>query len=74
MGVPDKAPEGQMYWCIECGRVSGDRNGVLAVQEGWNDQCTAMSMLIDADTMTFENGFVIEADLIIESNGLGQAG
>ncbi len=61
----DVAPEGAMWWCLECGRISGDRYGVLATRQGWTEYCTLKSVLVNASTMEVEpNGRVREADML----------
>jgi hypothetical protein len=54
-----------MWWCPECGRIAGDRYGVLATRQGWSDDCTRQAVLVLASTMMVEaDGRVREADLL----------
>jgi hypothetical protein len=43
-----------MWWCPECGRIAGDRYGVLATRQGWSDDCTRQAVLVLASTMMVE--------------------
>lgn len=64
MEIPEKAPPGALWWCTQCGRISGDRLGKLAVQPGWTQECSENAWLIkEATILVNEDGRVIEADL-----------
>ncbi len=67
MELKDVAPEGAMWWCCECGRISGDRYGILATLQGWTELCTLKAVLVTAGTMQVEsNGRVRDAELLKE--------
>ncbi|HWR36858.1 MAG TPA: hypothetical protein VN622_13415 [Clostridia bacterium] len=58
------APEGQLWWCPECGRISVDRDGQMSMQSGWEGSCIEQALLILQDEMTFdEGGRVVEAKI-----------
>ncbi len=60
------APEGTVYWCPQCGRISADRHGRLAML-GWSAECTSQAVLITEATMKIDaEGRVIEADVLTE--------
>lgn len=64
------APEGQVWWCPECGRISADREGQLAVQPGWTEHCSGQAVLIHQDDMVLdERGRVIEATIMAADHG-----
>lgn len=65
--LADIAPEDAVWWCPECGRISGDRFGVLATRQGWTEHCTRKAFLVVASTMQVEpSGRVREADMLGE--------
>lgn len=62
----DMAPDKTVWWCPQCGRLSADRHGKLAML-GWSDSCTMLAVLVSEDTIVLDpNGRVTQADLISE--------
>lgn len=62
--LTDVAPDDTVWWCPECGRISGDRFGILATRQGWTDHCARKAFLVVASTMQVDaDGRVHEADL-----------
>ena len=63
--IKDLAPNGTIWWCPDCGRLSADRYGKLATKTGWTSSCSARAFLVVADTILVEaDGRVREADLV----------
>ncbi len=60
----DMAPQAAVWWCPQCGRISADRHGKLAML-GWSEQCSLLAVLVSESSLVLDpNGRVIEADLI----------
>lgn len=69
--LQDVAPEDAVWWCPECGRISGDRYGVLATRQGWTDHCIRKAFLVVASTMLVEaDGRVRQADMLCDQPAL----
>lgn len=60
----DMAPTATVWWCPQCGRISADRHGKLAML-GWSDNCSLLAVLVSEGSMVLDpSGRVIQADLI----------
>ncbi len=60
----DIAPQGAVWWCPQCGRISADRHGKLSML-GWSDNCSLLAVLVSESSLVLDpSGRVIEADLI----------
>ncbi len=60
----DMAPKDTVWWCPQCGRISADRHGKLAML-GWSDNCTLLAVLVSEASMVLDaKGRVIQADLL----------
>jgi hypothetical protein len=62
----DMAPSDAVWWCPQCGRISADRHGKLAML-GWNEHCSLVAVLVSESSMVLDpKGRVIQADLIAD--------
>ncbi|HYG99909.1 MAG TPA: hypothetical protein VD837_12315 [Terriglobales bacterium] len=60
----DLAPEGMVWWCPQCGRISADRHGKMSMI-GWTEQCTLLAVLVFESSMKLDpNGRIVQADLV----------
>jgi hypothetical protein len=62
--IPDIAPNGIVWWCPQCGRISADRFGKMAML-GWSQQCSLLAVLVTESSMILDPaGRVVQADLV----------
>lgn len=60
------APDDAVWWCPQCGRISADRHGKLAML-GWSSRCTLIAVLVSESSMVLDpGGRVVQADLLPE--------
>ena len=63
----EPAPEGKIWLCLACGKLSHTRNGYYkndesaAISPGWDEACMLKAILIDENKLVFG-----ESDRVIE--------
>lgn len=66
-GSPDAAetaPTGQVYVCTACGKRSRDREGAMAIDEGWDISCVLRAVLCEeASIVLGKDGRVRQAKM-----------
>lgn len=56
----ETAPEGKVWVCCACGKMSKDRYGRQAITRGWDESCVLHSQLFDEKALTIVDGRVTE--------------
>ena len=54
------APQGQIFVCVACGKLSRDRYGNDKVSHGWDENCMMSAILCRESHLVFQDGRVIE--------------
>lgn len=54
------APEGQVFVCMACGKMSKDKYGDQQISRGWDESCMLNSALFEETELVIENNRVIE--------------
>lgn len=57
--VPIIAPEGEVWVCLACGKMSRDKYGFDPITRGWDESCMLNSALIRQSRLVIDNGRVI---------------
>lgn len=54
------APDGSLYVCLACGKMSKDRYGDMKISRGWDESCFLNCDLFEENRLVIENGLVIK--------------
>jgi len=66
------APEGQVYVCGACGKLSQDRYGFQKISRGWDESCMLNSFLCYKDKLVLnESGTMV---IKVEEDGVVKDG
>ena len=61
------APEGQIWVCCACGKMSKDRNGPSFTHRMWDASCTLNSALFYTESLKLnKDGYVTEGTIVPE--------
>lgn len=55
-----RAPDGKVWVCLSCGKMSRDAYGHEAISEGWDTSCSLNSGLFQRSKLVIEKGLVVE--------------
>jgi hypothetical protein len=53
------APEGKVWVCLACGKMSQDKYGNQKISWGWDESCMLNSALYDKSDLVIENNRVV---------------
>jgi hypothetical protein len=56
------APEGQVFVCMACGKMSRDKYGDQQISRGWDVSCMLNSALFDETELVIENNRVTKIE------------
>ena len=57
------APEGQVFVCLACGKLSQDKYGFEKITQGWDESCMLNSRLCYRDKLSYgDDGRVNKVD------------
>lgn len=54
------APEGQIFVCMACGKMSKDKYGDQQISQGWDESCMLNSALFEETELVIKNNRVVE--------------
>ena len=54
------APEGQIFVCMACGKMSKDKYGDQQISQGWDASCMLNSALFEETELVIKNNRVVE--------------
>lgn len=56
--IYDQAPDGHVFVCAACGKLSMNIAGTLAINRGWDESCAINCVLARLDHLVIEEGRV----------------
>lgn len=54
------APDGKIWVCLACGKMSQDKYGFQKISRGWDESCMLNSAMFDKSELVIENNRVVK--------------